>query len=50
MVSKHAGGPLYNIGSLSCGFSRSSPVTHMLLFFVPVRVHALADCRVLMIR
>ena len=49
IVSDRAGGPLYNIGDLSCGFSRSSPVTHMLLFFVPVRIHAVADHRALMV-
>ncbi|KAH9029857.1 hypothetical protein EDB85DRAFT_1501776 [Lactarius pseudohatsudake] len=35
-ISSRASGPLYNIGSLTCGFSKSSPIPHMLLFFVPV--------------
>ncbi|KAI9454559.1 hypothetical protein BJY52DRAFT_1188847 [Lactarius psammicola] len=35
-ISSRVRGPLYNIGSLSCGFSKSAPVPHMLLFFLPV--------------
>ncbi|KAH9057825.1 hypothetical protein EDB87DRAFT_973535 [Lactarius vividus] len=35
-ISSHANGPLYDIGSLMCGFSKSSPIPHMLLFFIPV--------------
>jgi len=41
VMSDRGGGPLYDIGSLSCGFSRSSPVTHILLFFIPMFLGAL---------
>lgn len=35
-MTDRAGGPLYNVGHLSCGFSRMSPVAHMILFFLPM--------------
>jgi len=43
IMSDRDGGPLYNIGHLSCGFSRSSPVAHMLLFFLPMFIGSLSS-------